>query len=1158
MPFRATAEQQKAIDAAPNLLVSAAAGSGKTAVLVERVMRRLTDPIDPVSADRLLIVTFTNPAAAEMKARLEKRLDQECRAHPQDISLLRQKQLFAGAKICTIDSFCIDLVRENFEQAGVSPDFKISDGFSLRPLDESVLDRVLNDYYEQKDPAFFALLELVGADYDDGDLKDLVLRLYDYSRQMVDPTAWFDRLAALYAAFDSRSVWVDYAFQKACRTAGDMQNVITNTLDILLGDEDQAKRYYEDFALAADKVKQLKQAAETRDWDGVYHLVSTTFLPKFPRTAAGSFESAAAKEARELLNGAFDDLAALFYADQASVAAQLQALSDPVRVLSELLKRFEGELFEEYRRRNIFTFHNTEHLALALLCGEGGERLTDRFDEVMVDEYQDTNDLQDRLFRILSDSGRKLFVVGDVKQSIYGFRGANPTHFIKAKEAALPDADLGNDRTKKIILGANFRSREEICRYINFFFEQIMTPKTGSLPYGEEERLLPAAVYPPPVLPPVGLELVEFKGNQEDSLRCEAKRIAELIRTTMQAGPCIRENENTLRPARYSDFAILLRNSKNKAQPLAKALRECGIPVDLNDEEFAEYKEVAVFLSLLKVIDNPDSDIEWVTVLLSPLFGFTAEQTALIRSQKPEDSFYAALVYAAEKGDRQVENALRTIERFRLLAVTLPLPKLLVKLMGQTDYLNTVSAFEDGERRRGHLLLLVTLAEHYLDEGGGTLSGFIRYVERQSEKGLKSPSGTDSGDRVKIMTIHFSKGLQFPVCIIAGTALSFSRQDLQGDAIYSAEYGVGFSYYDEREGRKLTSLPHAVMRDSKKSRALEEELRLFYVAMTRAEDRLIFTATAAQAETAAAKAAVLLALCGEQADVAFSHTFSYYEWLQLTTLLHPDGRLLRGNENRLTPIPTESHIAVNVTEGDPSPTVAPPPAIQQPDPQLAVSMQENFSYEYPYEPLLSVEAKASVSAIANGAESAKFAFSDRPAFMSRGGLTATQRGTAIHKVMQFIDFDKADDLQQEIARLYEWQYLTEEEMLAADTAKLRAFFESDLFTRIRAAKSVRREMCFLTELPATVVSPELPERFHNETVMVQGAVDLCFVEDDGVVVLDFKTDRVSDPQTLVTAYGGQLAIYALACEKIFNMPVKQKIIYSFALSRVIEVDENNI
>lgn len=1158
MAFKATREQQAAIDTAGNVLVSAAAGSGKTAVLTERVIKKLTDKVSPVSADRLLIVTFTNAAAAEMRSRIERRLDEECRKHPDDIGLMRQRRLLSNAKICTIDSFCIDLVRENFEKAGVSPDFKMSDGYSLLPVNESVLSDILNRYYEEGNPDFFKLLDTVGAEYDDGDFSDFVLDIYEYSRQLPYPEKWFCELKRDYVnGFTPENRWYAMGIKKALSVSGAQKDIIAKTAELLFSDEKAAGAYLESFRLAADKAEQLYNAAKTGDWDKVYAAVDSGFLPSLPKAngLSGSFAAKTAKYAWKYIGKDRDSLLKIFYGDTAFINSQLKELSAPVCLLSEILTEFDKRLFEKYLENGTFTFHNTEHLALKLLSGEGAYELSQRYDEVMVDEYQDTNDLQDTLFNILSGGGERLFAVGDVKQSIYGFRGANPDNFLIKKNNAILYDKAAENEPKKIILGANFRCKPEVCDYINFFFGNMMTENSGSIAYGKEERLIPDAVYPKADGAPVELDIINCKGTSEERLKAEAQGIADYIIKTVNGGAVIRESETTLRKARFSDFTVLLRNTKTKAALIAKTLRENGVPADYSADGFAETREISVLLALLRVIDNPDSDIELLTVLMSPIFGFTAEETAEIRIKRRTGSLYSALVFSAENGGEKEKDFLKRLEEYRILSVTLPLNRFISELYYKTDYLNTVSAYKEGERRRNNLLLLLSYAKQYEEDNGGTVGGFIKYVLKQSQNGMRSAAVTSGSDSVKIMSIHASKGLQFPVCILADTAAAFNDADARSKTVYSAALGVGFSYFDENEKQKRTTVSREIILDDIRRRSAEEELRLLYVAMTRTQDRLLFTAAFNNAEKAVNELTPALLLSDGRADMLTNRERSYAKWLILTALLHKDGAALRDGAAGIIPKDDGSRIDIKISEYERE-TEADTPKEEEYEENAAVikELEKRFSFKYPYAPLLTIEAKSSVSALANKAESDKYAFSARPSFMSEGGITATERGTAMHKIIEFIDFDKADDIESEIERLYEWQYISEREAKAVSRKALKAFFESDIFARIKKAKTVKREMRFLTELPAKRIDPSLDDSFNSESIMVQGAVDLCFEEDDGIAVLDFKTDRTENPDDLKIAYGEQLAIYAAACEKIFLKPVKQKIIYSFALSAAVELE----
>ncbi len=1156
MPFNPTDEQRLAINEKGNVLVSAAAGSGKTAVLVERVVRQLTDEQNPIDADKLLIVTFTNAAAAEMRTRIELRLEAECRANPDNIGLLKQRQLLSSAKICTIDSFCIDLVRENFESLGVSPDFKISDQNSLTPVNEHVLSGILNEYYEKKDPVFYRLLDLIGTEYDDGNFSAYILDMYNYSRQLANPTEWFDSLSELYSpeGFNPQNKWYSYALNRAEQKAQDMQRVCALVLDNLVTDQDLYDKYGHCFETIAEQLNSLLIAVKNQSFEEVYKVLSEFSAPKIPSTR--KFAEKLAKTGRDYCIASIDKLQKLFYTGEEDIKEQLKSIYEPTKRLSEILKELDSRLFAEYLNRNTLTFHNTEHLALKLLSSEQSTELQDRYVEVCVDEYQDTNDLQDSLFYVLSGNGKRLFAVGDVKQSIYGFRGAKPENFLNKINSANTVDKAKENEPKKIILGKNFRSRPEICEFINFFFKSVMTAKTGNLVYNEEEKLISAAVYPETTDIPVSIDIINPMLSETDALKTEAGQIAEYIKKVMAGGECIRETEDTLRKAKYSDFAILLRYTKNKAEIIAKELEKRGIPVNYSAEEYAETTEISVFLSLLKVIDNPESDIELLAVLMSPIFGFTADETANLRIKRRKGSLYSALVFAAENGDSHAKSALEDLEKYRILSVTLALPRLISRLLSITDYLNTVSALKDGGRRRGNLLLLIDYAEKYNAENGGGLGGFVNYILKQSENGIKSAATLSEGDTVKIMTIHSSKGLQFPVCIVATAANSFSNKESRSTALYTADLGIGYRYFDEEKQQKLTTIGREVILDMDKQSSLEEELRLLYVAMTRAEDKLHFTAVVPKKFDDNLKGdGYSLALAEYKPENLLEDQNSYFRWLLFVLMLHPDGGVLREEGIGINSLKTNSRVVINKiipTVETEEIAVAEKEEVTI-DANLANAIKEAVSFKYPFEELLEIEAKASVSVLANKAESDKYAFSARPAFMSDGGITPAERGTATHKIIEFIDFDKTNDLEAEIDRLYEWQFITEREANAVNREQLKSFFESDIFARIKAADNVEREMRFITEMPVSRLNSQLSDSLVNENIIIQGAVDLCFEEAGEIVVLDFKTDRTDNPESLREAYGEQLSIYAKACEKIFEKRVKQKIIYSFSLSKEIEI-----
>ena len=1167
MAFNPTDEQISAINAKGNILVSAAAGSGKTAVLVERVIAKLCSKTDGISADKLLIVTFTNAAAAEMRGRIEKRLDEEIRDNPNDSSILMQKHLLNSAKICTIDSFCIDLVRENFEIAGVSPDFKISDGNSLKAIDEKVIRELINNYIENKDSVFFELLDLIGAEYDEKNFIDFVQDIYNYSRQLPFPQKWFESLSVEYekSILSSDNIWADYAFNKAESLIKGSITSMANAIDLLAVNEKAANAYILQFSEVSQMLQNLLEHVTDRAWDATFNALQEFALPKLPvvRGIADIYEVTAAKEIyKSISEKSIDGLHKIFYADSAFLDAQFEKIKAPVKLLSELLIKFDNALFEEYKAQNTFTFHNTEHLALNILCEESNgkilikeqaKELVGRFCEVCVDEYQDTNDLQDMLFYVLSNKESNLFVVGDIKQSIYGFRGANPDNFLIKKNKYIPIEQTDETMPRKIVLGKNFRCKPEVCDFVNYFFKLFMNECTGDIIYNDEEKLIPAAEYPEITDTATEIHLINTAGSEYSSLQLEALKIVEIIKETMNAGPVIKKDKNTLREAVFSDFTILLRSARLKAPVVAEILKKQGIPVSFYVEDFAETIEISIILSLLSVVDNPQNDIDLLCVLMSPIFNFTADDIADLRIKKRDGTLYSAVIYSAENGNNKCKSVIKAFEKFRILAVTNPLPSFINILLNETSLLDLVAVLDDGARRRNNLLLLINYAEQFSTTGMVTVGGFVKYIKKQSESGIKAAGTPTGSNAVNIMSIHASKGLQFPVCIVADLNTDFNDSEAREGSIYSTEFGLGFRYFDEAEKIRYTTLSREVILDKIRADRLEEELRLLYVAMTRTQDKLILTASMSDVYKKAEKLKTLLIASNSLVDKSlFTKTKSYCDWLMLSILLHKNGKILRDGTSSVLLSDSDCKFKISIDDDFIETEAENAEFSEECDLQLAEQIMNNLSYVYPFEELLNIESKASVSRLANGAESAKYAFSYTPAFLNDGGITPAERGTAMHKVMQFFNFDKSDNIDEELLRLYEWQYISEREYNSLNIEALKAFFASDVFKRIKNSDLVKREMRFLTEVPATQVEDKLDTKFENENVIIQGAVDVCFSEIDGLVVLDFKTDRVDSTDELVNYYSEQLNIYAKACEKIFDMPVKEKIIYSFSLSKEIK------
>lgn len=1166
MAFKPTPMQQKAIETRGNVLVSAAAGSGKTAVLVERVINMLCSENSSVTADRLLIVTFTNAAAAEMRSRIEKRLYEEIQKNPDNVSLQRQKYLLGQADICTIDSFCIKLVRENFEKCGIEPDFKISDGSDQVNTGNTVMRKLIARYLENPSRDFKRLLELCNCEYDEKNLTELINRIYLYSQQLPFPENFINRLTAPYEIpFSAGNPWYDMAFDMAKKRLDTLKNCARKMTDCAPYTNKNQDKYISYAKSVCDISEQLGDSVCLNDWDNLSELLSTVSFPRVPSADKDDENANVFKENQKQIKEIIKQLNEIFGQSSSAVQDFIAQNCAAVKLLVEIIKEYGNGLFEAFKEENAFTFYNMEQMALNLLCEyKDGEivirdearELCSRYDEVLVDEFQDVNDLQNMLFYVLSNREQRLFVVGDVKQSIYGFRGSNPDNFLNKKNLYVPIEKAGADEPKKIILSDNFRSRKGVCDAVNFFFSCFMSGQCGGIIYNEEERLNAGGAFAHSDAPTAELLVIDKYDDDDGAtlLEAEAQKIAEYILSVMDEGAVI-SGGDALREARFSDFAILLDKVKDKAAIISQTLSQYGIPVSLGGDSFLQSVEISTVMSLLQVIDNPKCDVELLVTMMSPTFAFSAEEMAKIRANQKQGPLYSAVVAYSKTGDKKTSDFIEALSKLRREAAVLPVDRLISKLLHSADILNQMTALPGGKVRRTNLFSLIRFAKGYVERSGGGIYGFIKYMNSLPETSFKSAS-TGGENSVKIMSMHNSKGLQFPICIVANLSSQINNADSISRVIFSEKGGTSFKYYDEEYGCDIEMLGHAVMSDAANTKTVEEKLRLLYVAMTRAVDRLCLVCANKNVENKLAKISASL-LC----DAPYiSREFlegarNMGDWILAAALLHPQGeKLCKYADVKATHIQSDSDLKItvlnsfceekqNISHNEESEP--------QCDFELASKIRANADYCYPYEKLRYLQAKASVSRLVHGAENDRFAFSEKPAFMMGDRLLGAQRGTAMHHIMQFINFNESVDVAAEIERLCEWKFITEQEANSADIAAIEVFFKSGLYRRIMSSNEIHREMRFLTEIPASRIDTTGESENIDADIIVQGAIDLCFCEDDGIVVLDFKTDRVDNMEELINCYGEQLKIYSTAAEKIFSMPVKERIIYSFCLGKSI-------
>lgn len=1140
------------------VLVAAAAGSGKTAVLVQRAIERLTDRESPTAADRLLIVTFTKAAAQEMRMRLEKQLFELMRKDPADPLLRKQSLLLSQAHIGTVDSFCADMVREFFHLLDLSPDFKILSDKQEEEMISSALNEALSAAFEQG--TVTELADAFAGERDDRQLMEMTRSLYRFMQSHPFPEQWLREKAELYFRGDP-TLWERVILEYAAEAAEYCEKICTAGLTLSAEGGTVGEAFAGAFLEDRRGFQEWKEAAREGDWDRVAEHVK-----EFRFTTRGRLKEADKDELFDRLEAmrketkkGVDELSKYFSATREDCVRELRIAAPLIQSLAELTLDFSRRYDEKKRAQNFLDYSDLEHFAIRLFLTPDGQRTPTakevgaRFDEIMIDEYQDINEVQDSLFRAVSKNSDNLFMVGDIKQSIYGFRRAMPEIFLRCRKAFQKYDRAKENYPACLVLDRNFRSRREVTDTVNFTFSRLMSQAAGDVDYTGEERLVCGAEYPEKT----GCETEVVFLSRPTSIAAETAEgqwIAKRIRDMMDSGFTITENGRE-RPARYGDFCILLRSANKYAHAYAKELQQAGIPARAASAGgFFLAAEIGVMVSLLQVIDNPNQDIPLLAVLMSPLYGFSADDCARLRAENKKVSVYVSLTTAAES-DPRCQRVLREIGQLRALAATMASDAFLTMLYQRTGYPDMVLAMENGEDRLQNLRLLQAYAKEYESSGYHGISGFVRFLERlmRSDSDLQAAEASpDSRNAVSIMSIHKSKGLQFPVCIVAGCARNFVS-DKSAEVLLHPELGLGVKLRDARRSvRFTTTAREAIALETARSDGAEE-LRVLYVAMTRAQEKLILIGSWDKLERTAERLA--LGLDGKEiSPYVVRRAKNAAEWLMLCALCHPDGNALRETAGASPAIVCEEDrtpwtILLEEYREPEQPTeeqTAEEPCA--PDEALYSRIRAQIDYEYPYQSALGLPAKVAASKLAAEQGASREIILSRPAWMGEKGMTPAERGIALHEFMEFADYDAAArDPAGEAERLVQGGYLTPEQAEAVDLQRVNAFLQGSLGKRILASPLVERERRFTAVIPASLAEPER-KGAEEEQVILQGAVDCLFAEGELLHIVDFKTDRVNSTAELWERYGPQIRLYAAAMEEITGRTVGELILYSTYLS----------
>lgn len=1166
MAVKWTDPQRDAIDARNGtVLVSAAAGSGKTAVLVQRAISRLTDPDHPTPADKLLVVTFTRAAAAEMRARLEKRLYEMLRSDPANETLRRQSILLSQANIGTVHSFCGELIREFFHVLGIAQDFSIVTDKQKEQMQLEALEEVLFDAFGNK--SFQKLADAFSSERDDRRLQAVILRIYEYMQSHPYPAKWMGEKVGMYTADNpaGETAWGKVILEYAAEAAAHCIRLSKEALSALRDDQMLYDKMGPVFSEDIAAYEQLEEHAAAGEWDKVCRIVSgfafsTLSAPRGYKDDPVKLRAAALRdEAKKIIRG----LGAQLTADEAQCKEDFSEIGEILAQLRDAALGFSENYQARKRDRNFLDYGDLEHYAIRLLTEDDGSpsaaarQLSERFDEIMIDEYQDINEVQDKIFQSVSQNGENLFMVGDVKQSIYGFRCAMPDIFIRCKDSFGKYDRTRDNYPSYIVLDSNFRSRREVTESVNFVFSQLMSRKTADIEYGNEEALVYGAGYPDKSGCETELYILQQDKGQNTAER-EAALAAARIRELMESGLTVQES-GVQRKAEYRDFCILLRSTRRHAHVYAAALQRFGIPAKASASGgFFDAREIGFLLSLLRVIDNPGQDIPLLSVMMSPVYGFSPDDLAKLRAKDKKISVYLSVSRAAAEHPG-CGRLLSDVTMYRSLAATMPSDVFIGYLLERTGYADMVLAMEGGEQRLANLHLLQKYARDYESAGGNGVAGFVRFMDRLTESRSDMEAAALSGDddnRVAIMSIHKSKGLEFPVCIVAGCGRKLPLD--HEEVVLHPDLGLGIKIRDNTLGARYTSMPREAILLDNRRRDSAEEMRILYVAMTRAKEKLILIGSDKNADKMISTAAGEITESGIS-NYSIRNASSFLKWLTLCALRHPDGEGLRSAAGAAgTGILRENyvpwHIELVRQVAVPEEAAAAEALPAEPDEELLTRLRGYVSYVYPHQALTAVPTKVAASALAAWQYEQETGITlTRPAWLSAKGMTPAERGTALHNFMQYADFSKAAKKPEaELERLVRQEFLSKPEAEAVELHHVRRFFGTELGKMVLQSPDVRKERRFTVEIPAREVMGE-GELSPDSTVILQGAVDCTFVYENRLHIIDFKTDRVKSAEELVLPYREQITLYSRAMAQISEIPVGTLYLYSMYADGFTEV-----
>ncbi|NLK96052.1 MAG: helicase-exonuclease AddAB subunit AddA [Clostridiales bacterium] len=1222
-----TKEQLSAIETRKcNLLIAAAAGSGKTAVLVERIIRIITNEANPVDIDKLLVVTFTSAAAAEMRERIAEAITEALEANPNSKNLQKQLTLLGRANITTMHSFCLDIIKNNFSVIDLDPSFRILDETEGVLLKSETLEDLFEDKYDESDEMFLNLVDAYSGSKDDEKLKEIILDLYRFSMSGPWPEKWLIDKSEEFNINTleelNNSVWVKVLKDNIRIEVEGLISMEHKAIE-LCNETDGLEPYIENFNYDIDSLTNILFNTEN-SIEEIYLSLNSISFTKLKTVKKNNVSDL---NIQETVKGIRDDVKKkitklredVFSMDPSSMLESIKEAYPYVKKLTDLVIEFNHSFSKAKKEKGVIDFNDLEHFCLKILTSEKSNvsnNLKEYFDEVLIDEYQDSNNVQEAIIDLVSRKNTddpNVFMVGDVKQSIYRFRQAKPELFLSKYNTYSKD----EGKNRKIQLFKNFRSREEVINGVNFIFKEVMSDTVGELKYSNEESLNLGASFQKVendkyiVGGDVELHVIDKSYEEKESIheeedidaitleaRLVAKRINELMATDKNGSRFMVFDKVTkeYRRVKYKDIVILLRATKNWSEIFLDEIGSQGIPIYADTSSgYFESIEIRTIMSLLKVIDNPMQDVPLLSLLKSPIMNFTAEELADIRLINKDNYLYENIEIIANNnsndslGEKCV-GLINKLEEWREKSLYTPIDEFIWFLYMDTAYYGYVGAMPNGVLRQANLRILFERARQYEKTSFKGLFNFVNFINKFRKSSGDMGSAKILGeneDVVRIMSIHKSKGLEFPIVFLCGTGKQFNLMDLNKNILYHDDLGIGLDLVDLKKRVSVSTLPKEAIKQRIKLETLSEEMRVLYVAFTRAKEKLIITGSTSDINKWAKKCVNAASL--DNNIILPSEVLKgkcYLDWIGMALCKHRDGEVIRdiveANDihivDDLSTWNIKKYKKNNLIVDNKNEAVDKLQEnelwIESDNLSVNEEIDRRLSFKYKYEESSKLRSNYSVSDLKrkNYEEDNDLEVKElfptkniiKPKFLQKEkGLTSSEKGTAIHFVMQKLRLNKVNnsmEIEEQLKFLLENDLLSEEEYKIIDKNKIMKFFNSNLGKRLinafKLENDIYREFPFYTEINPVEVDNTLSKEIQDDKVRIQGVIDCFFVEEGEIVLLDYKTDYVksNDALEIINKYKIQLKYYKDALEKITNKTVKECYLYLFNIDKEILVE----